>query len=91
MTKVYKTINGHAPSIMDILLIFSKNTHNLKFFQIILKKTKKKVTYGSLTISYRTLLLWANRPEEYKLADSLSECKSKIRSWRCDTCICRLC
>ena len=42
MTKVYKTINGHAPSIMDILLIFSKNTHNLKFFPIILKKNKEK-------------------------------------------------
>ena len=42
MTKVYKTINGHAPSIMDILLIFSKNTHNLKFFQIIFKKKQRK-------------------------------------------------
>ena len=30
-------------------------------------------------------------PEEYKLANSLSEFKSKIKSWKCDTCVCWLC
>ena len=45
-------------------------------------------TYGSETISYRTPLFWANIPEEYKLADSLSEFKSKKKTWKCDTCMC---
>ena len=47
-------------------------------------KTKKTVRYGSETISCRTPLLWANLPEECKLANSLSEFKSKIKTWKCD-------
>ena len=54
-------------------------------------KTEKTVKYGSETISYRTPLFWANFPEEYKLANSLSEFKSKIKTWKCDTCVCQLC
>ena len=32
-------------------------------------------------------------PEEYKLANSLSGFKSKlkIKTWKCDRCVCRLC
>ena len=54
-------------------------------------KTKKTVRYGSEKISYRAPLLWANFPEEYKLANSLSEFKSKIETWKYDACVCRLC
>ena len=53
-------------------------------------KTQKTVRYGSEAISYRTPLIWANLPKEYKLANSLSEFKSKI-TWEYDTCVCRLC
>ena len=51
----------------------------------------KTARYGSKTISYRTPLLWANLPGEYKVANSLSEFKSKIKTESCDTYICRLC
>ena len=90
MIEIFKIINGYAPPIMDKFLIFRENTHNLRNFQIILNENKT-VRYGLETISYRAPLLWANLPEEYKLADSLSEFKSKIKTWKCDTCVCRLC
>ena len=91
MIEVFKIINGYAPPIMDNFFTFRENTHNLRNFQIISNKNKKTVRYGSETISYKTPLLWANLPEEYKLANSLSEFKSKIKTWKCDTCVCRLC
>ena len=84
-------INRYTPSIMNNIFIFRENTHNLRNFRIILNKNKQTVRYGSETISSRTPLFWANLPEEYKLANSLSEFKSKIKSWKCDTCICWLC
>ena len=65
--------------MMDNFFIFRENTHNLRNFEIILNENKKTIRYGSETISYRTPLLWANIPEEYKLANSLSEFKSKIK------------
>ena len=80
MIEVLKIINGYAPPIMDNFFIFRENTHNLRNFQIILNENKKTVRYGSKTTSYITPLLWANLPEEYKLANSLSEFKSKIKT-----------
>ena len=65
---------------MDTFFIFRKNTHN--YFQIISNKNKKTVRYDSETISYKTPLLWVNLSEEYKLANSLSKLKSKIKTWK---------
>ena len=80
MIEVFKIINGYVPPIMDNFFIFRENTHNLRNFQIILNESKKTVRYGSETIFYRTTLLRANLPEEYKLANSLSEFKSEIKT-----------
>ena len=77
--------NGYDPSIMDNFFIFRKNTYNLGSFQIILNGNKKTLRYVSETISYRAPLLWANHSDEYKLANSLSKFKSKIKTWKCDT------
>ena len=90
MIEVCKIINGYVPPIKDNFFIFRENTHNLRDFQIILNKNKKTVRYRLETIFYRIPLLWTNLPEEYKLANSLSEFKSKIKTWKCDTCVCRL-
>ena len=54
-------------------------------------QTKKTVRYSTETISYRTALLWANLQKECKLANSLSEFKSKIKTLEYDTRVCRLC
>ena len=75
MTEVYKIINGYAPPIMENFFKFRENTYNLRNFQSISNENKKTVRYGLETISFRTPLLWAKLPEEYKLANSLSEFK----------------
>ena len=90
MIEVFKIINEYAPPIMDNFFIFRENTHNLRNFQIIINEKKKTVRYGSETISYSLALLWENLPEEYKVANSLSEFKLKIKTWKCNTCVCRL-
>ena len=38
------------------------------------------------TKCYRTLFLWANLPEDNKLATPLSDFNAKIKSWRCNSC-----
>ena len=81
---------------MNNLFVFRENTHNLRNFQIMLNKNnsnnnKKTVRSGSAAIFYRTTLPWANLPEEYKHANSLSEFKLKKKAWKYDTCVFRLC
>ena len=92
MIEVCKIIDGYTPPIMDNFFISKENAHNLRHFQIILNKNKKNpVRYGSETIFYITPLLWVNLPEEHKLENYLSELKPRIKSWKCDACVCRLC
>ena len=71
IAKVFKIINGLSPPMMDKFLIFCKNTHIIRNFQIFMSnKNEKIVRYGQETITFRTSSLWANLPEEYKLAHS---------------------
>ena len=70
-------MNEYAPPVMNNFFYIYRKYRQFKNFQIILDENKKIVRYGSDIIPYRTPLLWANLSEEYKLANSLSEFKSK--------------
>ena len=91
MAEVFKIINGFAPPIMEDFFLFRENTHSIRNFQIISNESKKTVRYGLETEKYRTPLLWANLRENYKTAASLNSFKTKIKAWKCETCVCRLC
>ena len=76
---------------MNLLFSFRVNIPNIRNFQEIFTKNKKTVKYGIETVTYRAPFLWANPQSEYKNAKSLEEFKSKINTWKCDFCPCRLC
>ena len=71
MTETYKIIKVLSPPIMENFFILRENTHNVINFQKISNENRKTVKYGIETISNRTPFLWANLPNEYKLATSL--------------------
>ena len=56
-----------------IFFILQKNTHNVRNFQEISNENRKTVKYGIETLSNRTQFLWANLPNEYKVAASLHD------------------
>ena len=91
MVEVFKIINGFAPLFMEDFFLFRENTHNILNFQIIFNEAKKTVRYGLETVKYRTPLLWANLTGKYKTTTSLNSFKTKIKTWKCETCVCRLC
>ena len=91
MTEVYKIVNGIVPAIMNSFFNFRAHVHNNKNFQEIFTENRKTVKYGIETVTYRVPFLWANLRSEYKNAKSLEEFKSKIKTWKCDFCPCRLC
>ena len=63
----------------------------MRSFQKISNENRKKsVKHGIETISNRTPFLWANLPNEYKLATSLHDFKFKIKNWHSGKCVCRL-
>ena len=88
MTGTYKVINDISPPIIENVFILQENRHTLRNFQEITNENRKTVKYGIETISNRALFLWANFPNENKLATSLHDFKLKIKNWHC---VCRLC
>ena len=91
MTEIYKIVNDIAPPIMNSLFTFRLNQHNLRNFQELSTEKRNAANYGLETVTYRAPVLWAKLPSEYKLAGSLTAFKSKIKSWKCEICACRLC
>ena len=91
MTEIYAMINPIAPPIMSSFFEIRVNTHNKRYFQVLSNESRRIVNYGLETMCYRVPLLWANLPPEYKLANSLSIFKRKIKNWKGENCPCRLC
>ena len=80
-----------APPIMNSLFTLHLNQYNLRNYQELLTEKRNTVNYGQETVTYRAPILWPKSPWEYKLAGSLTTFKSKIKSWKCEICNCRLC
>ena len=76
---------------MNSLFTFLLNQRNLRNFQELLTEKRNTVNYGLETVTYRAPIIWAKLPSEYKLAGLLTVFKSKLKSWRCEICTCRLC
>ena len=91
MAETYKIINGISPPIMEKKFILQESTHNVRNFLEISNKNRKTKKYRIETISNRAPFLYANLPNEYKLASSFHDFKLKIKNWHCDKCVCRLC
>ena len=49
----------------------------------------KIVRYVLETVKYRTPLLWANAPEKCKTVTSPNGFKTKIKTCKSETCVCR--
>ena len=80
MTKIYEIVNGIVPPIMNFLLTFRLNQHNLRNFQELSTEKRNTVNYGLETVTYRSHIIGATLPSECKLADLLTAFKSKIKS-----------
>ena len=91
MTEIYKIINSIVPPIMNSLFTIRLNQHYLRNFQELPTEKRNTVSYGLQTVTYRAHIIWAKLPSEYKLAGSLTASKSKLKSWKCEICTCRLC
>ena len=78
ITKIYKTVNGVAPAIMNSLLEFRNNQYDIRNFQVLSTDFRRTVNRG-ISYSYLLRTISAKIPSECKLAASLEEFKVKIK------------
>ena len=84
--EMYKVKNGLSPEILANL--FTLKTRGKGDFVI---PSVKTVNMGIETIRYRGPLTWELVPDNIKEAESLSIFKEKIKEWKPEGCVCRLC
>lgn len=90
-TEMYKVKNDIAPTIMkDIFPIFTKPYYMRKESEFETSNIHS-VFNGTETVSFRGPKIWSIIPKEIKDSNTLPEFKAKIKHWRPEGCMCRLC
>ena len=90
-TEIYKTKNNLSPSFMSNIFTESQNPHQLRNEATFETNNVKSVYNGSETIAFRGPQIWSLVPENIKFVATLAEFKRKIKEWKPEGCICRLC
>ena len=89
--EIYKFLHCLSPAIMGNILKLNKpSTYNLRTREELYSRNLKTVRYGTETISFLALKIWAIAPQNIKNCTSLSSFKINIRKRKPD-CRCRLC
>ena len=89
--EMYKSKNGIAPIIMKEVFTESENVANLRNTLEFQRHNVKSVFKGTETISFRGPQIWSLVPESTKQSQTLAEFKIKIKNWKPEGCMCRLC
>ena len=89
LKKKYGTIHQHNLQLLMTEIFKTKNNLNPTFMKNIF--TERNLQYGIENMQYRGCHLWSSLPSEIKDSNTLAEFKRKIKSWKGNTCICRLC
>ena len=90
-TEMYKVKNDLSPSFMKMIFPLSNNTYLLRNDKEFKTNNFRTVSYGSETITYRGPKTWELVPSNIKSSNSLNEFKEKIKHWKPEGCMCRIC
>ena len=92
VTEIYKVKNGIAPEIMKDIFELQNPSYNLRSTcNQFRRENIKTVHYGLQSVRYLGPKIWELVPNNIKYCDSLSKFRKLIKSWRLESCPCRLC
>ena len=88
---MFKVKNNLSPIFMKNVFPESTNPYNLRNAPVFKVSNIRTVYNGTETISYRGPKTWSLVPNDIKQSKSLAEFKAKIKRWKPEGCMCRLC
>ena len=88
--EIFKDLNGLSPKFMEEVFSVKRNIKYCSKF-IFNSRNIRTVHYGTETISYIGPKLWQMIPSDIRDSKTLQEFKRKIKKWKPDKCLCRLC
>ena len=89
--EMYKVKNGIAPLIMSRIFEITTPLYNLRNNRTWANHNVRTVNNGTETLSFRGPKTWEILPSSIKDAQSLTEFKRRIKTWKPEGCSCRLC
>ena len=84
-------INLSPPIMNRVFKLNSDSRYNLKQISQFSRPFVKSVYHGTESISYLSPKIWAILPDDYKTIQNLDAFKLKIKKWKPEKCLCRLC
>ena len=90
-TEMYKVKNDISPIFMKSIFPLSNKPYFLRNDNEFKTDNIPTVSYGSETIMYRGPKTWELVPSSIKSSTSLNEFKEKIKHWKPEGCMCRIC
>ena len=76
---------------MKSIFPLSRNTYNLRNDHDFKTENIRTVSYGSETIAFRGPKIWALVRKNIKNSNTLHEFKAKIKHWKVEGCMYRIC
>ena len=76
---------------MSDLFVTRENNYNLRNFQELESSHKRTVKFGTETISNRGPSIWNLILERLMALETPNKFYKKIKKWKCDACLCRVC
>ena len=91
MIEIYKVFNNITDNIYSNDFIRTSHNFNLRLQPYLLILSVKSVLIGKNSLRYFGSLMWNSLPIDKRNSESLVVFKAKIKTWKPDSCTCRLC
>jgi hypothetical protein len=91
VTEMFNVKQGIAPLTMNSICNEIAGNYNLRNNRIWATHNVHTVNCGTETLSFRDSKTWEILPDSIKTATFLNDFKSKVKTWKPERCICRLC
>ena len=91
MTEIYETHNSLNPTFMEDIFIAKIPQYSLRNGSQMQLPKVRTTTFGIETISYLGGKLWHKLSTEIKESSNLAQFKNRIKKWKGEECVCKLC
>ena len=90
-TEIYKVASGEAPLFVSSLFHKRELEYNLRGSNTLDIPGFKTITYGKQSLRYAGPKLWNSLPNEFRMATTLKEFRTLIKTWDGAKCSCSIC
>ena len=91
MIEIYKALNENGPLLVKELFTTKEQPYNLRNQHILKLPSARSITFGTNSLVFKGSIVWNTLPSLFKSSSTLYQFKNRIKTWRAESCSCRIC